>query len=220
MKRILYGLIIGFCLIPNIVNALECSTADRERLQKLANNISVAIEEYEENGDIGFVATFTGVSKDVRIFNNRVMYYYRNDTNDYIGYFTVQPLYVGNVYEFTVNGNTTCVDYNFRTITINVPNYNQYYNDPICENAREYKLCQKWINNSDLSYEKFVSEVTDYIQKHKKANNSGTTSTTEMFYIDLERFYKTVYFPSLVVTLILVGLLIYFWSKKNKKNKL
>lgn len=221
MRRVLYSLIISICLIPNIVNALECNTSDKERLQKMANNISVTVEEKaDDNGNVGFIATFTGVSKDLRVFNNRVMAYYRNETNNYIGYFMVQPLYAGNTYEFQVNGNTTCTDYNFRAITITVPNYNPYYKEPICENAKEHKLCQKWMNNNSISYEEFVSEVENYIKGKKKGNNSGQLSLSDQFDFDFGRFYKIVYFPSLIITLILTGLLIYFWSKENKKNRL
>lgn len=224
MKRILCGLIISFCLFPNIINALECSTSDKERLQRLASNITYTLEEYEENGETYFRATFTGLSKELRIYSDRKHFYYYNNTNNDIGEVELYPLYSGRTYQFTVNGHSTCSYNNFRTITISIPNYNPYYNDPVCNNAREYKLCQKWFDSGEISHDEFTNSVSEYI-KAKKDNNNGEGGNGNLtdpfeFNFDFGKFYKLVYFPSLVVTIILLILLVIFWNKENKKNRL
>lgn len=221
MKRILYGLIIGFCLIPNIVNA-ECNPSDKERLQKLANNISVTLEEYEENGGTYFKATFTGLSKELRIYSDRKHFYYYNYSNNVIDEVELH-VYSGRTYQFTVNGNSTCPYNNFRTITISIPSYNPYYKDQICDNASEYRLCQKWYQN-DLSYDEFINDVNNYISNRQNndsnGNNAGNSYDDYYFDFNFGRFYRLVYFPSLVVTIILMILLVIFWNKENKKNRL
>lgn len=220
MKRILYGLIIGFCLIPNI-NALECNSSDKERLQKLANNISYAIEEYEENGEIYFKATLTGVSKELTIYNGTKLKYYWNTSADYIGEVNIDSIKTNSKIKLELYGNYTCLYDTVREITIVTPGYNRYYGDSICDNASEYKLCQKWYQN-DLSYDEFINDVNNYISNKKDNNGNNTGSSYDDYYFDFNfgRFYRLVYFPSLAVTVILIILLIVFWNKENKKNRL
>lgn len=222
MKGVLYSLIIGICLFSNAVNASNCDTSDKERLQKMANNISITIEEkFDNNGNVNFIATFTGVSKELRVFLPRIATFYYNTTGSYIGSLTVDTLSAGETYTFNIYGDDTCVYTNLRNITIDIPNYNPYYKEPICENAREHKLCQKWINNNGISYEKFISEIENYIKEKEKNNNIvDVPSPNDEFNFDFDKFYRKVYFPSLIITLILMGLLIYLWLKENKKNKL
>lgn len=224
MKKILiYICLLSVTFYCDKILALECSSSDKERLQKLANNISVIVEEENNgNGNIVFSATFTGISDDIRIFNPKNWMYYRNLSNSDIGEVTINNLYQGTSYRFEIYSSTGACSFKiFRTITLSIPKYNKYYSDPICENVKEYKLCQKWIDNDNMPYDEFLNKVNNYIEESKKENNNLEESSSDnQFDFDFGKFYKIVYFPSLVVTLILTGLLIYFWSKENKKNRL
>lgn len=215
MRRIIFGLIVSFCLLPIFVKA-ECSNNDKERLQKLANNVTYTIDE-NVNGT--FKVTFAGLSDDVRIFNPRNMGYYRNLSNSKVGEVSIDQLQQGETYQFYVySATTSCVIDRFRTITINVPNINPYYNDDICKNARNYSLCQKF-TEVNLSYDEFVQNVSNYI---KENGSQGSTikpqDTAKPF--NFLKFYKKYYWPTFIGMILIFIVIIILWIKENKKNKL
>ena len=45
------------------------------------------------------------------------------------------------------------------TRTINVPSYNPYYNDKLCENHKTSDLCSRW-NNLNLTYDEFKKAIS------------------------------------------------------------
>lgn len=220
MKKILFCFIITlFCF--NKGYALECSITDKERLQKLASNISYIVEDYEENGETYFKVTFTGLSKELRMYIPS-RYSYMKTYEEYLSEIVVNNIKPGMPYRFRFYGINDCKNELFRTITIKMPNYNVYYEDPLCKQAPEYSLCQKWSTNS-YSYDEFVKNVSNYISgKQNNDDNENSFGNLDEFDFNFNfgKFYKLVYFPSLIVTLILIVLLIIFWNKENKRNKL
>ena len=81
MRRIIFSLVIMVAMMPIIIDASECSNEDKERLQNLANNVSVILEEQENDK---FSAIFSDVSTQLRIFNPNNWLYYRNITGNEI----------------------------------------------------------------------------------------------------------------------------------------
>lgn len=222
MKRILiYICALFITFYCNKIFALECSQLDKETLQKLANNVSYILEEVNDGDDVSFNVTFTGVSKELRMYIPS-RYSYMKTYEEYLSELVVNSIKPGMPYRFRFYGTDNCKNELFRTITIQTPNYNVYHDDPLCKQASEYSLCQKWSTNS-YSYDEFVKNVNDYISN--KQNNASSGNNFENldefdFNFDFGKFYKLVYFPSLIVTIILIILLIIFWNKENKRNKL
>lgn len=47
------------------------------------------------------------------------------------------------------------------TSYVNLPPYNKYYKDPLCDNISNFNLCQKW-SNVDMSEKEFQRRVEEY----------------------------------------------------------
>lgn len=214
MKKVMIAIFI--LLFPLSIKAYECSSADKERLQKLANNISVTLNE-NDNGT--FTATFTGVSNEIRIYAQDLNFYYHNVTNNPIGETTVE-LGKNNVsYLFKVKSNSEiCLMETFKTITINVPAFNPYYKDSICTNAKEFSLCQKNVA-VDMSYNDFVEKVSKYINDNKK-DDTKTDDVKKDDFWDFMDFYNKYYWPMFIAVISIFVVIVILWMKENKKNKL
>lgn len=219
MKRLIYILIISICLFPNLISGLECTNEDKTRLQKLANNITYVLEEYEENGQTYFKVTFTGLSKELRLFNeNTLLSFYNFSDNDF-GETIVKRIKFGKVYSFTIYGRNSCKFDVIRGITINMPSINNYYNDEVCNNASEYKLCQKW-SKVDMSYDEFVSKVTEYKKQQSEINDDNPNIENKDESFNFFDIYNKYYWPTFIGMICLLILLIILWIRQNKKNKL
>lgn len=212
MKKIAFW-ILTLIIIPNSIKAYECSNTDKERLQKLANNVGIAIEEQNDNK---FSATFTGVSKEIEIYNPITYLYNYNVSDDVFGETTINNLKPGNTYKFKIYGYSKCYYETLRTITVNIPTLNKYYDDQICQNAREYALCQKWVT-SNLTYEEFTNKVNDYIlNRDSKKDNIDNDNNAKNF--DFFQFYEKYYVPTFIAMICILIILILLWIRENKKN--
>lgn len=215
MKKLLFFLLLSLTLIPNISKADECPSDQRERIQKMADSITVNVEE---NQDGTFKAIFSGVSRQVSILNRTDYTKYWNFGPEDYGETTVSGLQQGNTYSFAVESfSQYCVLNNFRTITINIPTKNPFYGDKICDNAKEYSLCQKWAN-VNISYDEFVTKVNEYVENKSKTNNDNKTNIEKKY--DFFDFYEKYYWPAFISMICILGILVYLWIKENKKNKL
>ena len=219
MKKI--ALIVFTCclIIPGIAFADECSYQDKQRLQKLANNVTYTVEEgynmlAEKDGT--FIITFAGVSDELffadSLSNLRVNYMDYN-----MGEFSVSNIDGGQTYQMRVYGRNTCEHTTIRTITINLPVLNIYYGDPICNDAREYSLCSKY-NSTLISYEEFVYKVEEY--KKNRVLNNNTNDNTSIEEPRWYQIYRKYYWPALISLIIVLGILIFLWIKEQKKNAL
>lgn len=214
MKKKIFFLLLMLVFIPYVSKADECPSDQRERIQKMADNITVNVEE---NQDGTFTAVFAGVSRQVSILN-RANYakYWNIGSNDY-GEIAVKGLQQGSTYYFYVESFPQyCLLERFRTITINIPKINPFYKDEICDSAKEYSLCQKW-TNVNINYEEFTTRVNEYI-KGKNKDNTIKEDTRKNF--DFFQFYEKYYWPTFISMICILGILIYLWIKENKKNKL
>ena len=217
MKKIIFSIFMLATLIPISINAYECSNEDKERLQNLANNISVILEE-QENGN--FAAIFSGVSTQLRIFNPNNWLYYRNITGNEIGEVKIEDLNLGNTYQFQINSATSiCLVEKIRTITVNVPNKNPYYGDEVCNHAKDYSLCQKW-TTVNMTHDEFVKKVNKYVEDSKNTNKGNNDINSNEQKFNFFEFYEKYYWPTFIGMICILGLLIFLWVKENKKNKL
>lgn len=219
MRKIVFWLIMLIMSLPDCIKAYECSNSDRERLQKLANNITYTLEETTINDNIYFNLTFAGVSHELEIFFTNKYLYYNNLYNDYFSEVHIGNLPSGRTYVFNIQSGNVCIFDVVRTITINTPHYNSYYNDQICNNAKEHAYCQKWNDTSNVTYDTFYSKVNEYI-KSKKDVVDNDLNDKEDYYIKFLYYYEKYYWYALCSLIIVCGLLAYLWVKENRKNRL
>lgn len=218
MKRI-FIIAMLFFIFPTMSFSLECSFQDRERLMKMADNVTYVVEEnLDENGEFNgtFKLVFSGVCNEI-YFRDSLGYSYINYRDENCGDFFTEDISGGQKYQVVISGFNTCMFEQFRTITVNLPMYNKFYDDPLCENAKEFKFCNKW-GNYNISYDEFTQKVAEY---KKNTQNSIIEPTTNVAKKNLVyEIYQKYYWIALVILVVMFGTLIYFWIKEQQKNKL
>ena len=216
MKRFIY-ILICLMIFPTIISA-ACIGEEKDRLQKFANNITYTLEEVPIADNVYFKATFTGLTTGVSLFDPISFQYYNyTGSNETTGEIEINSLSSGRSYMFSIYGTGNCSSEKIRTITINTPYYNKYYDDPICEKAKNYSLCQKWVQN-DLNYEQFTAKVNEYIKQNTVKPNDNPVVDNNIF--DFLEFYHKYYWPLLIGLIVVFIVLIIIWNIQNKKNKL
>ena len=208
MKRI-FIIVVTLLLFPKIVFA-QCSNSDLARLKKLASNISYVIEE--NDGTIS--VTFTGVSNELAISLYNRQYNY----SDELGEIKFYGMKGGLSYNFDVYGNENCTYNLIKQIDVTISRLNDYYDDPICEQARGYKYCQKWIDKY-VDYEELQKGIEQYLNTKPNDGNNNKPSITNAGH-DFYYYYNKYYWLALGMSIAILGILIYLWIKQNKKNQL
>lgn len=222
MKRLVYILVISICLLPSLTKGLECSNEDRTRLQKLADNVTYTLEEYQKDGKMYFKTIFSGVSEDIMIYSNQKFkyYLYTNYDGNYFGDLDADILNTGVTSSFYVYGSSqNCGIMKLRSITINTPSFNPYYNDPVCKGFNNLSICQKWAK-VELGYEDFAARVNKYKEQNKEVISTNPNVKDDNDEFDFFDIYNKYYWPTFIGMICLLILLIVLWIKQNKKNRL
>lgn len=219
MKRV--ALMVVFLLsiiVPSITNA-SCTNEEKERIKKLLNNASYIIEEVMDvDGNLNLKTTFTGIYGSLNLFI--LSGSYEIDSYDQITGEMITYLRPGKTYPFRLSATFSCDSSLYRDITITIPNYNPYYNDQLCDNLKEHKLCQKWTDEV-ISYETFEKKLNEYMDSlEKKDNNDDNKNENTTKKRDFYYYYEKYYWWALGSLIATLGLLIYLWIKENNRNKL
>lgn len=205
--RYLKGLICLIILSPLCVKALICDNADVIRLQKLAKNITTSYDYVENNSSVQFSITFENVSNELYLKNSSSGEEFYGD-----GEFTLNNYSAGENYKFEVRStNALCNTKALSYIYVNLPPYNPYYNDPIC-NGVSYKYCNKWQKNT-LSYDEFVQDVTNY--KNSLITNDEKSQQIKGLFDYIVEFYANYYFIILPVIILFSVIGITVYTKKT-----
>ena len=192
-------------LIPISIKA-ECTNNEITRYKNLASNIN-NYYEYNEKFDI----TLYNVSNELiikKLKDDIPTEEYKIDENS-------KQVKIGNIEPGTritlgiYSKNKEC-DYRLRTININVPYLNKYYQDKVCEN-NDNPLCSKWINTNSYTYEQFVYQVT----KENKEEIIEQEDIEEDNYGFFD-FLRDFYMPILIVIIISGILGINYLNKKDR----
>lgn len=211
-------LLISF---PFKVNAAyQCTDADAERLQKLASNVSYVVEEVDNGNNVRYKITFSGMSDELSIFDNyNLCFKYYVSLNDlFFGEVDIGNLLPGKTYSFDIKGSKKCTIGTLRKIIVNTPEWNNYYNTPICSDVKSFQLCLKH-SSTNLSYEDFAKKVEEY-KLSIKDNNKGDNELEDDKIEKILEYYEKYYKPFFTLTMCMLILLIVLVVRKNKKNKL
>ena len=206
MKKILIPIML---LFPLVVKA-ECTNKDIMRYKSLAGNMTTYYNYNEQNNT--FTATIENVHSDLYIHDktNNVEYKTQSSGLNDITLYNLEPGKTVTVKAYP--SNSECVGSSVYTIYINIPYYNQYYNDPVCNN-NDNQLCSKWANTTALSYEQFVETVKSTInQKVEEEKEREEHEETYSFMNFLADYYIFI----LLAIIIFGSFTIYKLDKKNK----
>lgn len=206
MKKIILSLIL---LFPIIAKA-QCTNKDLTRYKTLAGNMTSYYTYNSENNT--FAATIENVHSDLYIRDRTYNNEYRTNQQglNEITLYNLAPGKAVTIKAYPTSGE--CAGYAVYTMYINVPYYNQYYSDPICNN-NDNQLCSKWANTTAFTYEQFVETVertTDEKIEEEKEREE---------YEEPYRFlnFLSDYYIYILLTIIIIGS--YAIYKLDKKNK-
>lgn len=205
-----------FLIIPTQAKAEdECSNQLAARYRNIASNVNVSTTYREDNGNITFQVIITNLTPEIQIYDLSKRTYYQYGQNP------------ANPSEVVIDGYQPGMSYRFVAYTkeigdceygelytyyANTPSYNPFYNDEVCKDVKEYKLCQKWLKTS-MSHEDFVKRVTEY-KKSLESKNNAKVKETEIPGFNIAQFLSDYYYIFLVI-IILFAVGAIYWNEKR-----
>ena len=110
----------------------------------------------------------------------------------------------GQTYKIDVYANGgVCANEYLHTIYINTPKYNKYYTYDVCDDAKEYKLCQRWATHSFNSME-FVENVNEYKMERDKIVVSDEEENKMTYILDFFRDYYMYIILGVVIVIVII----------------
>ncbi len=217
MKKIIKLILFTLILILPLKVFGACTVDDKIRYLSLASNITTSYDYIEANDRVTFSITIHNVHKDLVVkdtVNNKSYSSNRNDLNNY----TISNLKDGNNYSFSIYAKRGDCSYKLlNTVYVNLPRYNKYYKDPICNGLDNYNLCQRWGEIGNINYETFKEKVEEYkketvVEEEIKDNNKKSLSIIE----SLGDFWAKYYLYITIGTIALLTPIIIIVNKKNR----
>lgn len=201
-------ILLMILLLPISVKAY-CNNEQLSRYKLLASHIDSYYEFNEETKK--FNIKIYNINNELTILNT-------NDNNkitlpsNNFEEINISNLNPGNNIKLAIYpNNTECSDYRVRTIYVNLPYYNNYYNDPVCTN-NDNKLCLKWANTSIYTYEQFV-------QKVKVVKEETVVKKPEKKYENKYGFFDFLEDYYIIILLLIIVSGSYGIYKLDKKSK-
>lgn len=211
-KIILLTLLI---LFPISSKALDCSYAEQARLRNIASNVTTSYEYVENNGNVTFNVILTNITNEIYIQdyidrNNNKNYYYNGTSEIKITGYTPGT----NVRYLIYPTKGNCASSYLANKYVNLPFYNKYYKDPLCE-GKTYSICGKWVK-ATLSYDEFVKTINDYDKKEEKTDE-GIKEEKSIFDI-ISKFIFDYYIFIIAGGVVIVILTSLIKRKKSRFN--
>ena len=182
MKNLIRISLLVMLLVPLKVSG-ACTVDDKMRYSSLATNITTSYEYKEQDGSVLFDITIHNVHRDLVVVDDLTKKRYESNNNG-LNNFTITNLKDGYNYSFKVYAKSGDCSYRlFNTLYVTTPKFNKYYNDPICEGASDYLLCQKWTETGNITYEEFKTSVDEYKNPKKEIIEDEENDKNNWLYI-------------------------------------
>lgn len=208
MKKFKYILILLFlCLIPNKIEA-SCTSLEKARLKKMVSNINISYDYEIINNDAVFSIKLNNLNREIYFIDSYGKFYHAYDNNEIV----LNNYADGGSYTFNFYGESDCANQNVGKLYINTPKYNPYYKLSICDNAKEFELCQRWASHS-LTITEFAKQVDDY--KKKNGIIDDTEIKKEISIIDFIFSFIRMYWIYITITIVLIIIVIKFIRYKK-----
>ena len=143
------------------------------------------------------------------------------DRNEWYGYknseLKISNLESNKNYRFDVyvESDDGCDNLVMYTFNINLPYYNKYYTDSLCNGIEQYKLCQKWVN-TQYTYEEWKRQVNKYRDSLKQDIQKEEEVKNKSWLEKIVEFYGQTYYIILPLVILIGGITIYVYNKKRE----
>lgn len=197
LKKFIVMLLI--CLMPISVNA-ACTSSEKARLKKIISNVNISYDYTANRYNAYFNIKVNNLTSDIYFIDS----YGKTYSGDLNGEANLSNYPSGNSYSLSFYGSNSCFGEKISTLYVTTPTYNPYYLNSVCDDAKEYELCQKWASHS-LNKIEFVQKVKEY--KEKKGIIDDSDIKKDISYIDFTiSFIKSygIYILGIVLVIIIV----------------
>ena len=209
-KKFKYLLVLLLCLLPISTKAL-CTSSDKARLKKIISNINISYDYEMVRNNAIFSIKFNNLSPELYFTDQFGNYYTQYGDNNEI---VLNNFSDGKSYMFAFYGVNSCTNEKVGNLYVTTPTYNPYYKLSVCDNAREFELCQKWVSHS-LSRDEFINKVNEYKNKNGIIDDSEVNKTISVidFAISFIRMYGLYIAGAIIIVIIVIKFIRY---KKDK----
>lgn len=217
MKKKIF-ILIAFMMLPINILGLSyngCDYSDISRLKSLVSNVNISYDYYISDNTAYFNITLNNITPDMYFMDtaNYKNYYYSDTNNGEITIYGYSNTSGG--YKF-YSAKNECYGTNIGSKYYNLPTYNRYYGDVLCEGIENYNLCQKWAN-VNYSYEEFKMLIDEYKYKDNIQNDGSQATEQKKDIFDLIiNVYVKYYYLFLVAIILVCGVVIFVKRDKNK----
>lgn len=205
-------LIAFFVFCPKNVKALLCDNEEKVRWQSLAQNVTYSYDAIEKDGKVTFSVTFSNLVDGLMIMDDKTSKEHPYTKPE----LTITGLRANTSYRYGVYTTEYRCKYQLLyTIYVNIPPYNPYHKDSLCEGIENYKLCQKWTQIT-YSYDEWKQKVTKYKESLKEEKPIEEEEKGELSLIEkIIDIYGKTYYIVLPLIIGIGGIIIYVYNKKR-----
>lgn len=203
-----------FVKADDIILDSRCTIDMRTNLVNEANEIKYRISKDEIDNGITYNLYLYNVSNSFLI-NNIIA-----DTNTMV----ITNIGSGKIYTYDliVKNHEFCNGFKAKTITINLPYYNEFHNHELCKGYENYYLCRDEIDKK-ITKEEFEKNMNDYINSLNNKNEeieedisaNDVNDENELNLFDIYNTYKYYLYAIIVLGIVLIIIITY---NKNKKR--
>lgn len=207
-------LIITILLLffPMLRAKAVCKNADIVALNNVAKNVTASYQYYEQGTRVLFKITLTNLEPSLVVHDGIKKKEYKDNK----GEITSSDYEPGKMVRFLIYAkDSSCTDKILSTIYVNLPPYNPFYKDTLCEQVKDYKYCQKWVQ-MPFNYETFKKEIQAEIDARKVIEKEENIEIkNEPSLIDtMFQIYLKYYYIILPLIIIICAVSIFRLNKK------
>ena len=219
MKRKILFLIIFITFIGYNCKALSyggCPYSEVSKLKSFVSNINISYDYYIYNNKAYFNLTVNNIPPNIYFVDSYTGRTYNySDTND--GEITIYDYdnFKGNFNFYS--SLEECYGIKLGTKYYKFPQYNIYYEDPLCLENKNFSLCQKW-QRVTYSYSEFKNKIDEYTRVIEN-EQEGEEEYVEYQKTTLDKFvefYTNYYYILLSGIIIVCVVVMVISSRKNR----
>lgn len=245
-KTLYFIVFVMIFLFPFSVKADECSDSKILELKEAAKNIEINyeynkdakstdyIDDYEEGEIIDDLEPVIDIKGAVNLIITGLPKGMYIEEREYGRFFHYDMQVDGKIIIEKVGGGTKsfavysneCYD-EIRSISIDVPKYNIYHEDPLCEgiSGDDLAVCGEFYNG-DISYETFKASVEQYKSElsNKKSEDKSIDDTSKNSNVDkvVNKVSSTLedYYIYIIAGVVLLVAIVIFIRVRRKRSVL
>lgn len=219
MEKIFKSIIFVLCLFTYNMSIKSltyggCEYSQISRLKSIVSNINISYDYNINNNTAYFNITISNLTPDIYFVDTKTSkkYYYNNANDGEITIYNVTNDSGNYRFYSAIN---KCYGIKLGDKFYNLPTYNYYYNDPLCQANPDFSLCKKWVevNYSRDELEKLINE---YNNKNNNEEIVPEKPHEETLIDKIIKFYVKNYYFILGGIIVICIPMIVIIRRKNK----